>query len=182
MQMTPEFDGVTHINIFSKGKTELGRLLSNFAHTPFKFPVDGKFASIEAYWYWEGLRISCIYDVLPEELEKLRGLYGWPAKKYGKELMFKYVKRRAWTLEQESEFKGKIKQAFRVKLKHNPEIQEKLIESTLPFTHYYVFGEATKDAPAHHWQVEFWERMRERLARVHAMKKFYEPLNLTEKK
>lgn len=28
----PEEDGITHINIYSKGSTELGRLLSNFAH------------------------------------------------------------------------------------------------------------------------------------------------------
>jgi len=41
-------DGVTHINIYSKGKTSLDRALSNFAHTPIE-TVDGKFASIEGY-------------------------------------------------------------------------------------------------------------------------------------
>lgn len=44
---TATTDGIDHINIYSKGKTTLGRMLSNFACTPFTHPEDGKFASIE---------------------------------------------------------------------------------------------------------------------------------------
>jgi len=33
--INPEEDGITHINIYSKGKTDLGRMLSNFAKLPF---------------------------------------------------------------------------------------------------------------------------------------------------
>ena len=45
-------DGVTHINVYSKGTTALGRALSNFAHIPFMVVPNGRFESIEAYWYW----------------------------------------------------------------------------------------------------------------------------------
>lgn len=41
----PKTDGVDHINIYSRGRTPLGQALSNFAHTPFEHPKDGKFAS-----------------------------------------------------------------------------------------------------------------------------------------
>lgn len=36
MNFKPEMDGIDHINVYSKGKTELGKLLSNFARTPFE--------------------------------------------------------------------------------------------------------------------------------------------------
>lgn len=51
-----EDDGVSHINVYSKGKTDLG-----------------KFNSIEGYWYW----LSCAD-------EKLRELDGFDAKLYGR--------------------------------------------------------------------------------------------------
>jgi hypothetical protein len=47
MDIKPSEDGVTHINVYSRGNTELGRLLSNFAHTPFSHPEFGEFASVE---------------------------------------------------------------------------------------------------------------------------------------
>jgi len=52
MKFSRNDDGLSHINIYSKGMTELGRLLSNFANTPVNTPQDGKFTSIEGYWYW----------------------------------------------------------------------------------------------------------------------------------
>ena len=42
----PKLDGIEHINIYSKGKTELGRLLTNFAQTPFIHPEYGRFESV----------------------------------------------------------------------------------------------------------------------------------------
>lgn len=39
--INPEEDGITHINIYSKGKTDLGRMLSNFAKFPIE-TVDGR--------------------------------------------------------------------------------------------------------------------------------------------
>lgn len=48
----PDEDGVTHINIYSKGKTELGRWLTNFSYSPFNHPEYGKFLSMEGFWCW----------------------------------------------------------------------------------------------------------------------------------
>lgn len=42
-----ENDGIDHINIYSKGKTELGCLLSNFAFSPFTINND-TFPSVES--------------------------------------------------------------------------------------------------------------------------------------
>lgn len=46
----PKNDGIDHINVYSGGATELGRLLTNFAHTPFENEY-GKFESVEGFWY-----------------------------------------------------------------------------------------------------------------------------------
>ena len=66
-------DGVHHINVYSKGKTEIGRWLSNFSYSPIQ-TKNGNFESIEGYWYW----ITTLND-------RLRELHGFPAKKLGKE-------------------------------------------------------------------------------------------------
>ena len=46
--INPQNDGVDHINIYSKGLTELGRFLSNFEHILIT-TEDGDFNSIEGY-------------------------------------------------------------------------------------------------------------------------------------
>jgi len=158
-------DGVDHINIYSKGQTELGRLLSNFAHTPFELPQSGKFASIEAYWYWCILDISCSPNSFPtkDEINKLRNLHGFAAKKVGKSLLFKYLSGGAWLPEQEAIFKQSIKNAFCAKLNYNKQIIDLLRDSRLPFTHYYQYGEKVIEPKAHKWQVDFWENIRNQI-------------------
>lgn len=159
MKFNPAEDGITHINIYSKGKTELGRLLSNFAYTPFELTIYGKFASVEAYWYW-----LLLYDggAHPQgETKKLRTLHGFAAKKFGKSLISKYLKDTQFTDHSEV-FKRKIKVALKAKLDCNPDIKKQLIESTLPLTHYYVFNGKVKEA-GYEWQVEWWEQTRRQL-------------------
>ena len=72
--MNVEEDGITHVNIYSQGKTKLGKWLSNFSHTPID-TEDGHFESIEGYWYW------LVTDNINKDI--LRGLYGYEAKKPG---------------------------------------------------------------------------------------------------
>jgi hypothetical protein len=73
-EMIPEgVDGIDHINVYSKGKTALGRWLTNFAYSPITIPEFGDFASIESYWYFLGC-----------EDDNLRHLHGFAAKKTGK--------------------------------------------------------------------------------------------------
>lgn len=68
----PNEDGISHINVYSKGRTGIGRFLSNFTFYPIH-TVDGEFHSIEGYWYW----LTCRDD-------RLRYLHGYEAKKLGR--------------------------------------------------------------------------------------------------
>lgn len=118
---TSDKDGVDHINIHSMGKTELGRLLSHFAHTPFVHPYFGPFYSMEGFWYFarSGFNES-----------RLRYLSGFRAKQVGKELGYKWYK----------DFKEDIIAANYQKIIQHDNIRELMIASELPFDHYYTFG------------------------------------------
>ena len=50
MDYKPLNDGVDHINIYSRGKTQLGRMLSNFYLSPFNHPVYGGFNTVEGFY------------------------------------------------------------------------------------------------------------------------------------
>ena len=126
----PDEDGVTHINIYSRGHTELGKLLSNFAHTPFHHPVHGYFASIEAFWYWLSTGGN---------RNELRALHGYQAKEAGK-VVREEIKKLGGLVEV-PDFKAQIKKAILCKVEQNESLKEALKISVLPLTHYYVWGE-----------------------------------------
>ena len=147
VQYNPEEDGITHINIHSKGKTELGRLLSNFAHTPFWLQGAGRFESVEGYWFW-----------LHTGNELLREMHGFQAKKYGSMLTRSQLPSDDFEV-----FKDSIKKAFIAKLDQNQNVLDLFLESELPFTHYYVYGEKVVIPKQHQWQVDFWESYRKEL-------------------
>lgn len=156
MILDPSQDGVTHINVYSKGATELGRLLSNFAHTPFEHPIFGKFQSMEGYWYYikTGFRFS-----------QLRSVYGASAKVTGRELWDSLeAERYEGKSTQFPHFNEAILDGIRCKLKQNRNILQLLQESTLPLTHYYFYGTRSNpkviDQPQHMWQIEEIERIR----------------------
>lgn len=139
----PDLDGKTHINVYSKGRTKLGRMLSNFYHAEFTIPNDGTFQSIEGYWYW----LSCKND-------KLRTLHGYEAKRQGRIL-------RAEDWLENPEFKNKIRQAILNKITQNPDIAKALKASELMLTHYYVDQQnnpiVVNEAD---WMLEFIEEVR----------------------
>lgn len=120
-KINPEEDGVTHINIWSKAKTELGRLLTNFAHTPFYHPRHGRFASMEGFFYW----VSTGY-----KHDKLKDLYGFKAKEIGK----------SYPVIKNDKFKQELIKAARLKIIQSPRILELLQQNDLPFKHYFVYG------------------------------------------
>jgi hypothetical protein len=122
----PEEDGITHINIYSQARTELGRLLSNFAHTPFIYEPYGYFASGEAWWYWY---------LTGQQHDDLRPLYGFGAKKAGR----KYRDDRLDVLGLSHEDLEIMENMLITKIAHNPSIAVLLQESTLPLTHYYEY-------------------------------------------
>lgn len=134
----PENDGIDHLNVYSKGKTKLGRLLTNFARTPFVCE-DGQFNSVEGYWYWLGCGN-----------EALRTAIGFEAKKIGRESGAP-----DWI--STAEFQGKIKAAIKAKLEYNPTIMNDLKACKLPLTHYYVYGNKVVPVYAADWILEFLE-------------------------
>lgn len=136
----PENDGLDHINVYSRGKTQLGRLLTNFAHTPFEHPSRGRFSSMEGYWY---------YVSTGEQHEVLRTLYGSQAKSVGKALCKVDC----------DGFESIIKTGIRAKLIHNPHILCMLIDNELPLAHYYVFGGKVVHA-GYEWINEYYEEVR----------------------
>lgn len=118
----PLLDGVRHINTYSKGRTELGRLLSNFAHTPFEHPKYGFFESMEGYWYW------CSTG---KKHHTLKALYGFEAKKVG--TSFEPIITDC--------FENDIYEGLVNKLSQTPRIVDKLASTHLPLVHYYIFGD-----------------------------------------
>jgi len=142
----PENDGKDHINIYSKGKTELGKMLSNFE----KYPIhtkDGDFMSVEGYWYWMSIK-PC------NEREQLRKCYGFWAKKLGKEIL--EFKEKNW----DKEFENKILLAIWYKFRRCsalilPEY------SNLPFEHYYNYGGKVMDVKDKYpWMIDGITEMR----------------------
>lgn len=142
MDLNPLEDGTTHINIYSKGKTLLGRFLSNFSYAPFNNGTDGSFYSIEGYWYW-----------LSTKDDKLRTLIGYDAKSYGQAICGK-----DWPIDEE--FKTKIKTAIERKIFYNHEMYNNFIDSKLPFSHYYVYGSKVVEPKEGKWIIDFIEQLR----------------------
>ena len=139
-----ENDGIDHINIYSKGQTELGRWLSNFAFSPIE-TKDGHFNSIEGYWYW------LISNNV--EKEKLREVFGWNAKDLGRKLT-------TADYDFSKEFSDKIKEAISIKLQSNIIMLKILKESILPFAHYYVYGTKIVQPKNCEWIIEHIENIR----------------------
>lgn len=140
----PKEDGITHINVYSKGKTELGRLLSNFAHTPFTLQWNEKvqlsFQSVEGYWYW-----------LLTGDAKLFELYGFKAKQYGKS---------KWNKKTEPVTKEQLSLAYWQKLKEHPRIWNMLRYNELPLVHYYVFAGKVVVPKEFQWTAELWNEIK----------------------
>lgn len=134
-------DGTTHINIYSKANTALGVFLSNFTQFPL-VTEDGYFESIEGYWYW-----------LISGDDNLRELHGNAAKKYGKT-----VSSGDW-LKKDTDI-NKIKRTIKLKI-DNSEYKDEFYNSTLPFTHYYVYEGKIHYNSRSDWFVEHMEALRE---------------------
>jgi hypothetical protein len=121
----PKYEGIDHINIYSKSKLPLGRALSNFFHSNFRHPKYGIFSSVEAFYYW--LLSGKKYDDIKEQ-------HGYIAKRYGQNLP---IVRKI-----DASFKKEIQEAIAYKIIQNEYIQDLLIASSLPFAHYYYYGDA----------------------------------------
>ncbi len=149
----PEEDGKTHINIYSKGATELGKMLSNF----YKFPImtkDGPFMSVEGYWYWLALS-----ECEPRR-EEFRKLYGYNAKKLGQEILKATpAEERRW----EENFEEKILLAIWYKFRRNAHLITEDLKH-LPMEHYYNYGGKVVDCYKRYpWMIDGIAKMRDAL-------------------
>lgn len=155
----PSEDGITHINVYSKGHTDLGKLLTNFCLSPFTHTQHGDFTSVEGYWYWRSLMNTALLN----DIEPLRKLHGFKAKEYGKNIR-KKLESQSITINQDDNFKDDILEAIRCKLRQNKNILSLLCQSDLPLVHYYYYG-SQDNAKVHivsefDWQIEEIERIR----------------------
>lgn len=138
MLTNPMDDGIDHINMYSKGRTKLGRDLTHFAPIGFTHPEYGKFGSVEAFWYWASTG---------KRWDHLRPLIGFKAKEEGKKLeVIKYPT-----------FMNEVEEANRLKILQNPELLEAFKNSTLPLTHYYAYGNAPDMKAVSHWSTPWFE-------------------------
>lgn len=152
----PLDDGVTFINVYTKGRTRLGRLLTNPADLKVYHKKYGWFRTAEGLWYY--LRTGCKHEVL-------RTMSGFEAKALGKTLEV------VWN----QDFQKEFLKAIRYKVLSNEELKTLLRQSTLPLTHFYFYGSPYNDRPpkviypkGSEWQIEFFEELRRRLKRVDA--------------
>ena len=130
MQYNPKEDGKTHLNLYSKANTELGKFCSNFAYCPIE-TIDGHFDSIEGYWGW--LSIS---ENNPQR-EAFRKLSGFAAKKLKDDLYKEGDPGRF-----DDNFQKKIREAIHLKFQ-TKEARELMYKHrdliSLPLCHYYTY-------------------------------------------
>lgn len=140
----PQDDGITHINIGSKAATELGRELAHFTHKPFVHPEHGPFDTMEGYWQWVKSK---------DRPDELRYMTGHNAKKFGGTIEREYIE----------DFQELILEGNYCKIVQNPELMHLLLDSTLPFDHYYLFDDKV-DSPVrprgHEWLVASFDTLR----------------------
>lgn len=147
-------DGITHINVYSKGKTKLGRLLSNFADTPFV--LDGvRFASVESFWYYTKMinenKHAQVFST--EEINSMAAKKGYDAKAYFRKLSKD-------TKESTSPTADQLKRAYQAKLAAHPIIKQLLQENTLPFAHYYLYLDKKVNADQFLWTAGLWSDLK----------------------
>lgn len=121
IKFLPEDDGKTHINIYSRSNCELGRMLSHFYTATLEHPEFGSFANLECFWHY--LATGCKH-------EKLRNMPAFKVKQLAKEIP-KVIR---------DDFMEQIKIANELKILQHPSILYRFRDSTLPFEHYYAFG------------------------------------------
>jgi len=146
----PKEDGRAHINIYSKGKTLLGRSLSNFAFHRFTHDVLGHFSGMEGLYY---------YLSTGRAHEQFRRLGGFAAKKAGRALK---------RVEMDPvEFEELMRIGARAVYRDNPDVHDQILDQVvankgelLPFVHYYVYDNTAVPVVGHDWLVDEWTKIR----------------------
>ena len=140
--------------MYSKSATDLGKMLSNF----YRFPIctsDGKFLSVEGYWYWLSI------DDAVKEKEELRNLSGFEAKNRGKQILNETNDGKISRFD--PEFENKILKAIWYKFRRNTNLLT-TENRRLPIVHYYCYGEKIVDrTDKYQWLIDGITKMRDYL-------------------
>jgi len=153
-------DGIDHINIYSKGKTQLGKMLSNMYELSFTHPIYGKFPSVESFWYFNKFRRMNVGDQILFEFRKLSG---FEAKKRARQLDPEIDNGDKFN-GQSRYFKQEIQKGLRLKVIQNDALKRSFVLSKLPFKHYYVFFEENDYEPEEYqWIPKYFESLRDEL-------------------
>lgn len=166
----PKNDGVDHINIYTKGKTQLGVMLSNLAMIPVKVNDDIhtnlKLSCMEAYWYLKKLESGYKVGEIPEYetwldvrdyLKAIEGANSFTVKKIGKEFVDAAIGKYGIGYDcfvPNDYFKKCIVNAIEAKIVNNKQLLDLVLANDLPYVHYYYYGENNpKIIPdKHEWQ------------------------------
>ncbi len=116
-------DGKDHINISNNGNTQLGKLLSDYAYTPFRHPYFGPFDSLIGFMYWR---------TTGNQHDELRYLSGHRARTYG---MSKAEQRIV-----DPHVHADIVAALYQKIIQFEGLKEMVVANSLPYDQYYEWG------------------------------------------
>lgn len=153
-----EADGITHINVGTKVKTELGKALSNFSSYPTKIEYEGEeliFQSLEGFWFFY---ISYKHD--KEKRYDYLNLKGFEANSLGRT----FVKDNNVDIDlitSRKAFKENFCNAIKAKLKQNKMLLSMLTYSELPLTSYYTNHNKELKENEYKWQIELLEEARD---------------------
>lgn len=132
-KFTPVGDGVDHINVYSKGRTELGRSLSHMSSYGFVHEQHGEFKCLEGYYYY----LAYMLDGSNVPFLSLANMDGFTAKKVGKAWLSKLNSEDVFGT---SEFRELFLYGHKLRLEQNGPLRERFMESDKPLAHYYYYG------------------------------------------
>lgn len=147
-------DGVNLINIYSKGKTSLGRRLTNMHHFTFRYD-NIEFISVEQAWHFYKF---CGHPEIANQILQFKNSFECLkfARANKQEDSAEYV--------QTPIFQELMKDVIRTRIECDIELQNMLRNSWLPFEHYYVYGDKIQDQrDKYGWLIEIFEDYRTEL-------------------
>lgn len=171
-RFVPHMDGKDHINLYSKGKTVAGRVLTHMS--PFSVELGGmRFATLEGYWYYR--RVIEILSRKPNwggprnDAEWVINLQnagsGFEAKKVGRNYLSMYGEGEPKT-EMTEDFRNLIREANRVRIEQHKFLKAMLLSTgDLELAHYYYYGAESNARvihdPVYDWIPEYLMKLRE---------------------
>ena len=161
MDINPLDDGLTHINVYSRSRSELGRICSNLTYSPFEHPEYGHFDSVEGFWYWLSLG---------QKFDEFRTLHGFQCKQLGMSIKAALKQQRIERPEVK-DFESQIKKAILLKVEQNSKLSHLLKAIDLPLMHYYIYGNVLEGPTKYklvfptqfNWVIEYIELIRQYL-------------------